>query len=71
MRSICTESVNLHGRDVFSGEGIGGIANEQASLTHSPGEGERERERGEKERGKDREKGVKWYTILMNWFKGL
>ena len=50
MRSACTESVNLHGRDVFSGEGIGGIANEQASLTHSPGEGEGEKDREERKR---------------------
>lgn len=30
-----------HGGDVFTGEGIGGVADQQTGLTHSPEEGER------------------------------
>lgn len=33
-----------HGGDVFTGEGIGGVANQQTGLTHSPEEEEEGRQ---------------------------
>lgn len=39
---VCTDVLYSHGGDVFTGEGIGGVANQQTGLTHSPEEEEEE-----------------------------
>lgn len=39
---VCTKVFYSHGGDVFTGEGIGGVANQQTGLTHSPEEEEEE-----------------------------
>lgn len=37
---FCTHVLYSHGGDVFTGEGIGGVADQQTGLTHSPEEEE-------------------------------
>lgn len=39
---VCAKVLYSHGGDVFTGEGIGGVANQQTGLTHSPEEEEEE-----------------------------
>lgn len=41
---VSTKVFYSHGGDVFTGEGIGGVANQQTGLTHSP---EKEEEEGQ------------------------